>query len=254
VARKKPRDRIFAAFSGELTIPSPLAPGCSGRYERQIIVQERIIVRISRHSFVVAFAGLLALSCPAMSQDNSQTGKSDTEAPADATQQFGPRAQAAQGEQQQGPQAEVVSKHGDWEVQCTAIPEAQGQPASKACGMVQSGFSEKNKDIGVQVIVSRIKQGDKSATVMRVLAPIGVYLPTGIPMEIDGEALPGRMQFTRCLPRICESYGEASDKSLAKLKKGKAITFFLYDRPGNSYPVQMKLAGFGDALAALSKL
>jgi invasion protein IalB len=73
-------------------------------------------------------------------------------------------------------------------------------------------------------------------------------------MEIDGAALPGRMQFTRCLPRICESYGEASAESLGKLKKGKAITFYLYDRPGSSYPIQIKLAGFGEALAALSKL
>jgi invasion protein IalB len=212
-------------------------------------------VRISRHSFAFAIAGLLALTPAALAQD-AQTGKSDTEAPPAAAAQFGPRTGAPQGQapQGQGPQAETISKHGGWEVQCTEAPAADGQPAEKACGMVQSGFSEKNKDIGVQVIVSRLKQGDKTATVMRVLAPIGVYLPTGIPMEIDGAALPGRMQFTRCLPRICESYGEASPESLAKLKKGKVITYYLYDRPGSSYPVQIKLEGFGDALDELSKL
>lgn len=211
-------------------------------------------MRISRHTFAFAIAGFLALT-PAAFGQNAQTGKSDTEAPPDAAQQFGPRAAAAQGQapQNQGPQAKVISKHGDWEVQCTEVPAAEGQPAAKACGMVQSGFSPKNKDIGVQVIVSRIKEGDKSATIMRVLAPIGVYLPTGIPMEIDGAALPGRMQFTRCLPGICQSEGLASPESLAKLKKGKAITFYLYDRPGSSYPIQMKLAGFAEALAVLAK-
>ena len=211
-------------------------------------------MRISRHSFVFAIAGLLALTPTAFAQD-AQTGKSDTEVPPDVAVQLGPRVAPAQGQVQpnQGPQAQIISKHGNWEVQCTEVPAAEGQPAGKACGMVQSGFSEKNKDIGVQVIVSRLKQGDKTATVMRVLAPIGVYLPTGIPMEIDGTALPGAMKFTRCLPRICESYGEASDKSLALLKKGKAITYYLYDRPGSSYPIQLKLTGFGEALAVLSK-
>jgi invasion protein IalB len=212
-------------------------------------------VRINRQSFAISIVGLLTLMSASFAQDTGN-GKSDTEAPPDVAAQLGPRVGAAQSQapQEQGPQAQVISKHGDWEVQCTEVPAAEGQPASKACGMVQSGFSAKNKDIGVQVIVSRLKQGDKTATVMRVLAPIGVYLPTGIPMEIDGTALPGRMQFTRCLPRICESYGEASTESLGKLKKGKAITFYLYDRPGSSYPVQMKLAGFGEALAVLGKL
>jgi invasion protein IalB len=215
-------------------------------------------VRISRHSIAFTIAGLLALSSVALAAaafaQDTGNGKSDTEAPPDVAAQLGPRVGAAQGQQPpQGPQAQVISKHGDWEVQCTEVPAAEGQPAAKACGMVQSAFSSKNKDIGVQVIVSRVKEGDKSATIMRVLAPIGVYLPTGIPMEIDGTALPGRMQFTRCLPGICQSEGLASPESLAKLKKGKAITFFLYDRPGSSYPIQIKLSGFGEALAVLAK-
>lgn len=212
-------------------------------------------MRINRYTFAFTVAGFLALS-PAVYGQDAGTGKSDTEVPPDIAVQLGPRVAPQQGQQpqqDQGPQAQVISKNGNWEVQCTEVPAAEGQPAGKACGIVQSAFSEKNKDIGVQVIVSRIKQGDKTATVMRVLAPIGVYLPTGIPMEIDGAALPGRMQFTRCLPRICESYGEASAESLAKLKKGKAITYYLYDRPGSSYPIQIKLAGFGEALAVLAK-
>ena len=211
-------------------------------------------MRISPKSFVFAVAGLLVLSPTAHAQD-AASGKSDTEAPPDAAAQFGPRAQAAQGQQpqNQGPPAEIISKHGGWEVQCTSAPAAEGQPAEKACGMVQGGFSAKNKDIGVQVIVSRVKQGDKSATVMRVLAPIGVYLPTGIPMEIDGVALPKAMQFQRCLPSICQSFGEASPETLAKLKKGKVMTFYLYDQPGSSYPIALKLEGFGESLADLAK-
>jgi invasion protein IalB len=89
---------------------------------------------------------------------------------------------------------------------------------------------------------------------MRILAPIGVYLPTGIPVEIDGAALPNRLPYSRCLPRMCEGFGEASPETLAKFKKGTKAVFYLYDRPGNGYPMTISLEGFGAALGELDKL
>jgi invasion protein IalB len=120
--------------------------------------------------------------------------------------------------------------------------------------MIQNTKNEKDERISISVIVSRVKREGKAVTFMRILAPVGVYLPTGIPVEIDGAALPNRMQFSRCLPRICEGFGEASPETLAKFKKGGAATFYLYDRPGNGYPMKISLEGFGAALANLDKL
>jgi invasion protein IalB len=108
--------------------------------------------------------------------------------------------------------------------------------------------------VALSVIVNKVKRGDKSAVFMRIMAPVGVYLPTGIPVEIDGAALPARMVFTRCVPPICEAMGEMSAETLAKFKKGGDSTFYLYDRPGNGYPIKISLDGFGAALAALDKL
>jgi invasion protein IalB len=114
--------------------------------------------------------------------------------------------------------------------------------------------NEKTPTIGLSLIINRVKQGDKVQVLMRALVPIGVYLPTGVAMEIDGAALEGRMTFTRCNPQACEAFGEASEASLKKFMKGKVATFYIYDRPGNGYPIIFPLEGFADGLTDLSKM
>lgn len=200
-------------------------------------------MRISFSPFVLAFAGLMMLSPVAFAQNT----KTDSEVPGG----LGPRAGAAPQGQPQAPKSEVISKHGKWEVQCTELPAEQG---GKSCGMIQNAKNDKDERIALSVVVSRVKREGKAITFMRILAPIGVYLPTGIPIEIDGAALKSRMQFSRCLPRMCEGFGEASPETLAKFKKGTDATFYLYDRPGNGYPMKISLEGFGAALTALDKL
>jgi invasion protein IalB len=206
--------------------------------------------KLGKSKFYAAAAlAILLVSGPVVSlaQDAPQNP------PANA-KNFGPRKVGKQAAAaNQPPPAETIGKFGAWTVQCADAQGADGKPA-KACGMLQGAKSEKNPNIQLSVIVSKIKQGAKSQVLMRVLAPIGVYLPTGIPVEIDGAALPNRMQFTRCSPRICEGFGEASPESLKKFMKGGAATFYLYDRPGNGFPLKISLEGFAAGLTALDKL
>lgn len=208
-------------------------------------------MRITSFSASIAVASLLALSPLALAQDS----KTDQQAPEGEAGAFGPRAGAQQPQAGQaaaaGPKTETLATHGKWAVQCTELPAEQG---GKSCGMIQNTKNSKDERIALSVVVSRVKRDGKAVTFMRILAPIGVYLPTGIPMEIDGTALKTRMQFSRCLPRMCEGFGEASPETLAKFKKGTDATFYLYDRPGNGYPMKISLEGFGAAMAALDKL
>ncbi|MFO1034430.1 MAG: invasion associated locus B family protein [Hyphomicrobiales bacterium] len=186
--------------------------------------------------------------------DNAGKGDAET-APADAAQAFGPRA-GAQAQGQARPQIQEIATRGAWKVQCTDAPPGspEAEAGKKACGMIQQARSDKNEKVGLSVVVSQVKRDGKTATFMRLMAPIGVYLPGGIPIEIDGTALPNRMVFTRCIGPICEAMGEASPESLAKFKKGSVATFYLYDRPGNGYPLKISLDGFGAGLADLDKL
>ena len=98
----------------------------------------------------------------------------------------------------------------------------------------------------------KTKAGDKTQINMRVIAPIGVFLPTGVALEIDGNAV-GRVPFTRCMPQVCMAFAEASPETLAKMKKGNLANFIIYEAPGIGLPMKLSLEGFSAALGELDK-
>lgn len=172
--------------------------------------------------------------------------------------QFGPRAnkpgqQAQAGQQQQAaPNVELVATHGAWKVQCEAAP-AEGQAAGQtSCGMVQVTQSEKNAKANLTLVIVKNKADEKAQYNMRVIAPIGVFLPTGVALEIDGAAV-GRVPFTRCMPQVCMAFAEASNETVAKMKKGKEANFIIYEAPGIGLPMKLSLNGFSAAMAELDK-
>ena len=178
--------------------------------------------------------------------------------------QFGPRAKQQQqqdgqtqaGQAQPGqapaPKIEVISENGKWKVQCETVPAAGDQPETRQCGMVQTTQNEKNPKATLTLVMVKTTANGKSMINMRVIAPIGVFLPTGVALEIDGNAV-GRVPFTRCMPQVCMAFAEASPETLTKLKKGKAANFIIYEAPGMGLPMVLSLEGFSAALAALEK-
>jgi invasion protein IalB len=193
-----------------------------------------------RIAAVLVAAGSLAVSAAA--QENPPPKK------------FGPRAQSA-GQAAAAVAPTVVATHGDWKIQCeTAAQQTDGaQPPQKQCGMIQTARNEKNPKVSLTLVLVKAKQGDKSVTMMRVMAPIGVFLPTGVALEIDGGAV-GRVPFTRCLPQVCMAFAEASAETLTKLRKGGGANFIIYEAPGLGLPMKISLSGFSAALAELEKL
>lgn len=200
-------------------------------------------MRITTALCTVAVAGLLGLFYPvsalAQEQQPSPPGKA-----------FGPRVKPGQaapaGQPAAAPPAsQTVATHGAWQIQCAADKDGK-----KGCGMVQVTRSEKNPKVGLSLVIVRTKQGEKDVVMMRVMAPIGVYLPTGVALEVDGAAV-GRVPFTRCRPQICEALAEASPETLAKMKKGTAANFIVYEAPGLGVPMKISLEGFSAGLDSL---
>lgn len=204
-------------------------------------------VRITTSLRIFAVAGLLSLFFPV-------SAFAQTQQPAAGPKAFGPRVNAAKpGQQAAAPAAETVATHGAWQIQCGTAAASGDQAPKKSCGMVQIARSEKNPKVGLSLVIVRTKQGDKDVIMMRVMAPIGVYLPTGVALEIDGAAV-GRVPFTRCRPQICEALAEASPETLEKMKKGTAANFIVYEAPGLGIPLKISLEGFSAALENLNTL
>jgi invasion protein IalB len=170
-------------------------------------------------------------------------------------QQFGPRANQAPRQQPQQPQApkpELVATHGDWAVQCQQEPGAEGGAAVRTCGMFQAAKSDR-QGVGLTLVVVKGEQDGKEVTMLRVMAPIGVYLPTGVALEIDGDAV-GRVPFTRCMPQACIAVAEASPPTLEKMKAGGVANFIIYEAPGAGMAMELSLKGFTAALVELNSL
>src|SRR5438270_5463751 len=76
-------------------------------------------------------------------------------------------------------QGAVRSVHGDWQIRCDTPPGAQGEQ----CALIQSVVAEDRSNAGLTVIV--LKTADQKSKLMRVVAPLGVLLPSGLGLKLD---------------------------------------------------------------------
>src|SRR5580693_9378465 len=98
--------------------------------------------------------------------------------------------------EQAAAQGAVKSVHRDWQIRCDTPPGAK----SEQCALIQSVTAEDRANVGLTVIV--LKTADAKSRLMRVVAPLGVLLPSGLGLKIDNADV-GRAGFVRCLPNGC---------------------------------------------------
>jgi invasion protein IalB len=141
-------------------------------------------------------------------------------------------------------QGVVKAKHGGWETRCETPPGA----AAEQCALVQSVIDEDRPNITLVVIA--LKTADKKSRLLRVIAPLGALLPTGLSLKVDNEDI-GRMNFVRCLANGCVAEVFLDDKLLGKLEGGSQVTFVLFETPEEGVGVPTSLAGFKEGFEAL---
>lgn len=141
-------------------------------------------------------------------------------------------------------QGTVKSVHGDWEIRCDTPAGSSGEQ----CALMQFVLAEDRDNVGLTVIV--VKTADKKARILRVLAPLGVLLPSGLGLKID-DADMGRAGFVRCRPDGCFAEVILEDPLLDKLKTGKQATFVIFQTPEEGIGIPISLKGFGEGYDAL---
>jgi invasion protein IalB len=141
-------------------------------------------------------------------------------------------------------QGAVKSVHNDWQVRCDTPPGAQGEQ----CALIQSVTAEDRPNIGLTVIV--LKTADKKTRLMRVIAPPGVLLPSGLGLKIDNTEV-GRAGFVRCVPNGCVAEVIMDDTLIGRLRSGQSATFIIFQTPeeGIGFPISLK--GFGEGFDKL---
>lgn len=141
-------------------------------------------------------------------------------------------------------QGAVRATHGDWQVRCDTPPGSR----SEQCALVQNVAAEDRPNVALSVIA--LKTADGRARLLRVLAPLGVLLPSGLGLRIDDQDV-GRAGFVRCLPSGCYAEVVMEDDLIGKMSSGRTATFIIFQTPEEGIGVPVSLLGFKDGFSAL---
>jgi invasion protein IalB len=89
----------------------------------------------------------------------------------------------------------IRSTHDQWQVRCA--PSDSG--SIEQCAVLQSITAQDRPNVGSTVLFLR---STEKKLLLRVLAPLGVLMPSGLGLKIDGKDI-GRAGFTRCMDSGC---------------------------------------------------
>lgn len=141
-------------------------------------------------------------------------------------------------------QSVVRSSHGAWSYVCDKPPGA----SSEQCALMQNVQSSDREEVGLSVIL--LRTADKKQRILRILAPLGVLLPNGLGLNVDGKDI-GRAYFVRCFQDGCYAEVILQDALIKTLKSGKTATFIVFQTPEEGIGIPVDLKGFSEGFDKL---
>ena len=142
-------------------------------------------------------------------------------------------------------QGVVKNTFGDWQMRC----ETPAGAKTEQCAIVQNVAAEDRPNVSLLVIV--LKTADNKSRLLRVVAPLGVLLPSGLGLRID-QADIGRAGFVRCLQTGCIAEVVMDDNLVGQMKKGQQATFIVFQTPEEGIGIPVSLNGFGTGFHSLA--
>lgn len=137
-------------------------------------------------------------------------------------------------------QIRVASEHGFWKIICETPPGA----SSEQCGMHQSVQDETREELGLSITV--LRPADRQGELMRIQAPLGILLPAGIGLEVDGKSI-GTAYFVRCFADGCWADVNIDAQLLETFQQGTTAIFKVFPTPEEGVGIPVDLSGFADA-------
>ncbi len=110
---------------------------------------------------------------------------------------------------------------------------------------MQNVIAEDRPEVGLSVVV--LKTADRKSKILRVLAPLGVLLPNGLGLNVDGKDI-GRAYFVRCFADGCYAEVVLEDELLKTFRSGESATFIVFQTPEEGIGIPVDLKGFARRL------
>lgn len=141
-------------------------------------------------------------------------------------------------------QGVVRGTFGDWQQRCETPAGAQGEQ----CAIVQNVAAEDRPNVTLLVIV--LSTADTEQMLLRVVAPLGVLLPAGLGLRVDGADI-GSAGFVRCLQTGCIAEVIMDEALVDLLSAGQEATFIIFQTPEEGIGIPVSLDGFAEGFATL---
>ncbi len=140
----------------------------------------------------------------------------------------------------------VMSTHGDWLVKCGQPPGSKQQ----ICWVEQKVASEDRPNVGLTVTYLNSPKGKDEQGVLQIQAPLGIMLPRGLGLKIDGKDH-GNVPFLRCFTDGCLARAHVPDNLMNSFKTGSTAVFIIFDTPESGIGIPISLTGLSAAITAL---
>jgi invasion protein IalB len=132
----------------------------------------------------------------------------------------------------------------DWQLRC----ETPAGAKAEQCALVQYLAAEDRPNLTLVVIV--LKTADNRGYLLRVVAPLGVLLPSGLGLKIDQTDV-GRAGFVRCLTTGCVAEVVMDDGLIRQFKGGTQATFIVFQTPEEGVGIPLSMKGFAAGFDSL---
>lgn len=139
------------------------------------------------------------------------------------------------------------TKHGSWTIRCL-----EADPS--VCAMTQVGNNDRNEPL-LRAEFHKTPErttddGRKIVGRMVITTPIGVLLPAGVTLSIDGRQT-GAAGYQLCNPTQCIVAELVSGKFITELKKGTNVKMTVRSPDGKESAATLSLSGFTKAFNSL---
>jgi invasion protein IalB len=138
----------------------------------------------------------------------------------------------------------VKNSFGDWQMRC----ETPAGATAEQCALVQNVAAEDRPNMSLVIIV--LKTADAKSRLLRIVAPLGILLPSGLGLKIDQTDI-GRAGFVRCLTTGCVAEVVMEENLINQMKTGQTATFIVFQTPEEGIGIPVSLNGFATGFDSL---
>ena len=116
---------------------------------------------------------------------------------------------------------QVKAVFGAWKLKCAQIAGAKHDK----CALVQDLKLEDRPNMFLTVLFMRSFDSDKK--ILRIVAPLGVVLPAGLGLRVDGNDV-GNVKFLKCWKFGCLAEVIVDDVLVSKFTSGQTASFIVF--------------------------